>query len=317
MAEKNDLAVMLKGHQAELKALAPKYLNTNRMMAIFIEAIRNPKLRECTPVSVLASAKKMAELGTEIVGSGGVHLVPFGREMTVIPDWRLIVAKAVAAGVIKHATATVVHEGDAFDYEKGLEPRLTHKPARKDKAVMTEVYCVYTLPDGSRDFEIMTKKEVDKIRSISKAGQSGPWVSFYEEMAKKTVIRRALKVFEGASPELSQVIDADNATTGFPDFTTEEPIKEPQALGDGIPDAQVAEPAGRPKGQPPEQEEAPEQPELLSAGGIDYSAYVNTDGTRKGEKAAAGICADCQKKTLVGTMTKLCAPCLRKKTGFN
>jgi recombination protein RecT len=253
MAEKKELAVMLKEHQSELRQLAPKYLNTNRMMAIFIEAARNPKLRECNPISVLASAKKMAELGTEIVGSGGVHLVPFGREMTVIPDWRLIVSKAVSAGVIKHATATVVHSGDEFDYEYGLEPRLVHKPARKEKAPMSDVYCVYTLPDGEKQFLVMSKTDVDFIRSKSKAGKSGPWVDFYEEMAKKTVIRRALKVFEGASLELSKVIDQDNAAVGLVEFDYGEPIAEPKAIDTTAETSEEFDP-----GEPPEETKEPE-----------------------------------------------------------
>jgi len=49
------------------------------------------------------------------------------------------------------------------------------------------------LKDGGYDFEWMWRREIDAIRRSSKAAGDGPWVTHYEEMAKKTVIRRLAK----------------------------------------------------------------------------------------------------------------------------
>jgi recombination protein RecT len=315
MAEKaNELMVLLKENKAAIEAFAPPYLNKNRAIAIFIEASKNEKLQYCTPISFLAAAKKMFELGTEIIGSGGVHLVPFGKVATVIVDWRLIVTKAVSAGVIKHATATVVHAGDEFEYEYGLEPRLRHVPSRKDKQPMTDVYCVYVLPDGEKQFLVMSKTEVDFIRSKSKAGSSGPWVDYYEEMAKKTVIRRALKVFEGVSPELSKVIDQDNATVGFMEVDFGEPIAEPRAINAK---AETLAPEKEKKAEPTKEKKA-EKKEETGAQEINYAEYLGEDGLRKIEVGEMKLCANelcvnAGHKILCGTVTGLCLNCLKKK----
>jgi recombination protein RecT len=228
MAEqKNEFAIMLSEHSREIAALAPEYLNKNRMMSIFLEAVNSPKIRQCTKLSVLKSAKKMAELGVDVVGNGGVWLVPYGQELTVLPDWRLMIAKARTAGVITHASAEVVYDGDVFSYERGMNPNLIHKPSLK-RGKPIAAYCVYTLPDGTKDFNVMTFDEIEVIRGKSKAGQGMAWKDFWGEMAKKTVIRRALKPFEGSSSEYDKVIDADNEASGMTfDF---EPISEPQAI---------------------------------------------------------------------------------------
>jgi len=229
----NELKELLKENKKEIVALAPKYVNKERMMSIFLEAANNPKIQACTKISVLKSAKRMAEMGTDRVGAGGVWLIPFGKELTVIPDWRLIIDKARRVGVIKHATAEAVFDGDEFSYERGMNPNLIHKPNMKsNKKKLIAAYCIYTLPDGSKDFDVMTKDEVDAIRARSKAKDSGPWVTDFAEMAKKTVIKRGLKIFEGASPELTKLMDMDNEVTGFAELTSgeETPIEEPKPI---------------------------------------------------------------------------------------
>jgi len=225
----NELAVMLKEHKKDIVSLAPKYINKERMLSIFLEAVNHPKIQACTKISVLKAAKRMAEMGTDIVGAGGAWLVPYGNILTVIPDWRLLVEKARRAGVIRHASAEVVYDSDVFSYERGMHPNLVHKPNMK-RGNLVGVYCVYTLPDGDKDFTVMTLEEVNAIRDRSKAKDFGPWKTDFEEMAKKTVIRRALKIFEGASSELSKVFEADNQTNGFPELEDPEPISEPKAI---------------------------------------------------------------------------------------
>jgi hypothetical protein len=55
----------------------------------------------------------------------------------------------------------------------------------------------------------MSIDEVDAIRMRSKASSSGPWVTDYEEMAKKTVMRRLLKRAP-MSIELASAVAFDN-----------------------------------------------------------------------------------------------------------
>jgi len=302
MGQNNGLAVLLQEHRKEIELLAPAYLNKGRMISIFLEAANSPRIQQCNKLSVLKAAKRMAELGTEIVGAGGAWLVPYKDVLTVIPDWRLIVKKAREAGVIKHATAEAVYDKDVFSYERGMNPNLIHKPSMK-RGELVAVYCIYTLPDGSKDFVVMTKDEIDGIRGRSKASSSGPWVSDYEEMAKKTVIRRALKIFEGASSEFAKVIDADNESSGIE--LAFEPIAEPKAI------KAENEPAGEVIDvEPVTQKNAPETPKeakLEDNGSKVENPFVKTceDCGESIDSRVADfsmskygkmLCRDCQKK---------------------
>jgi recombination protein RecT len=276
--EKKDLAVLLQEHKKEIMKLAPKYVNPERMYSIYLEAVKNPKIRGCAIDSVLTTAKRMAEMGTEIVGAGGMWLVPFKSKsgmmiLNGLPDWRLIIDKARRVKVIKHATAEAVYEKDVFSYERGLNPNLIHKPALSNRGNIIAFYCVYTLPDGTKDFAVMSIDEVDAIRERSKAKDSGPWVTDFAEMGKKTVIKRALKVFEGASPELTNIMRIDNEVMGYID-TPEIPISEPKAL---------------PEPEPAEQPEAPEpEPEIKPPA---KKAPVKED--KSVENTFVKECADC------------------------
>jgi len=225
------LEMILNNAMPELQRIAPKYVNITRMVALAIEAkMRNELLAKCSPVSVLNFCKKCAEAGTDRVGSGGMWAVPFFNkktntyEMTPMPDWRLIIEKAKKAKAILHATSDAVYENDEFSYERGMNPRLFHVPAMRDRGKPVAVYCVYTLPDGGKDFTVMDiKEDVDPIRKRSKAADAGPWVTDYVEMAKKTVVKRALKIFEGASPELTALIETDNSAIGYANTTVARP----------------------------------------------------------------------------------------------
>jgi recombinational DNA repair protein RecT len=75
---------------------------------------------------------------------------------------------------------------------------------------MTHVYSVVYLKGCEHpSVEVMTLREVDDIRMRSMSKDSGPWVTDFEEMAKKTVFRRHSKVLP-MSAELAQAMASDD-----------------------------------------------------------------------------------------------------------
>ena len=248
------LAKILDQATPELRKIAPKYVNVQRLTALAIEAqMRNPLLAKSSPVSVLNFCKKCAETGTDRVGAGGMWAVPFWNnkancyDMTPIPDWRLLIEKAKKSKAISHATAEIVREGDLFSYSRGMRPDLQHQPVLGNKGKIIAAYCVYTLPDASRDFMVMDWNEIESIRNRSKAWQnyerdhskSCPWNTDEAEMSKKTIVKRAMKLFEGASIELTKLLDTDNVVNGVFDLIPEkyEVIPMPKELPTTIPEA--------------------------------------------------------------------------------
>lgn len=302
--KRDSLEIVLKENERRIKEVAPKYVNVGKLIRLAIEAKkRNPLLARCSPYSIVDFCIKMAEAGTDRIGSGGMWAVPFKNkkgwiDMVAIPDWRLIVEKCKRAGAIKHAYAEVVYDCDKFEYEKGLNPKLVHIPnwkIPKEKKKIVAVYCVYILPDDSKDFVIMTKEEIDRIKEMSKAKDQGPWVDFYEEMAKKTVIKRALKQFEGADPMISKVLDIDNQAMGLEKALNQPPIEEPKAIEE----------------KEEEEEEKIQEGEIIEE--EEKEKEVNPWAIKKCEKCGKEIIEEEAEysQTLLGEI--LCKDCLAKK----
>lgn len=76
---------------------------------------------------------------------------------------------------------------------------------------MTHVYMVAHFKDGGHYIDVMSKAEVDDIRRRSKTPNNGPWVTDYEAMARKTVIRRAFPYLP-VSVQTEQDVAADDTT---------------------------------------------------------------------------------------------------------
>ena len=268
------LSTTLAAAMPEIRKLAPKYVKIERLMALALEAkLRNPLLANTSLESVIMFCKRCAEWGTDRVGAGGVWPVPFwnkktgGHDMVAIPDWRLLIEKAKRAGAITHATADVVRDGDQFTFSRGMHPDLFHAPKIDNPGAIIAAYCVYTLPDSSRDFAVMGWQEIEAIRDRSNAwkgylkdkARTCPWNTDEAEMSKKTIVKRAMKIFEGASIELTAILEADHALLGSDIFEPPAPIAMPRVIE--IPVEASAAPQPEPMPPPVETVQEPPAPE--------------------------------------------------------
>lgn len=147
------------------------------------------------------------------------------------PSYVGLVKLVTDTGSAKNIYAHPVYEGDEFSISLGTSQEIIHSPKYKTKDI-THVYCVAVLADGSKAIEVMTKEEIENIMERSesfkayKAGKikSCVWVSDYSEMARKTVIRRAVKYLPKTNiwDKLSNAISLDEgdykATDGQLDY---------------------------------------------------------------------------------------------------
>lgn len=172
----------------------PRHMDPDRLARVAMTVLRQtPQLGQCTPESFLGALMTCAQLGLEPGPLGHAYLVPYGREVTFIPGYRGLVELARRSGQVQSVQARIVRDGDEFDYEFGLEPKLYHRPTADADKPVTHAYAVLRLKDGGVDFDVMTRAEIDAIRKRSRTGDRGPWATDYAEMAKKTVLRRLLK----------------------------------------------------------------------------------------------------------------------------
>lgn len=213
---------MLVARREFLAKVLPKHITPERLIkvALFARA-RNPKLLKCTAESLLKCVLECAELGLEPSGGvGGAHLVPFENRKTsrtecqLITDYRGLIDLARRSGQILSIEAHVIHENDKFNLKFGLQPELDHVPCLKgDPGPVLAVYAVAKLRDGAVQVEVMTRSDVEKIRARSKASSNGPWVTDYEMMAKKSVLRQLCKYLP-RSTELQKALDLEDSVEG-------------------------------------------------------------------------------------------------------
>lgn len=205
--------------KAQIANALPKHVTADRLARVAItELNRVPELKKCDPASFLGAVMQCAQLGLEpSLGLGQAYLLPFKNnkkgtvECQFIIGYRGMIDLARRSGQMVSLSAFAVYEKDQFDYELGLNPTIKHKPSfDDDRGKLIFVYAVANLKDGGVQFEVMSKAQVDKIRAQSKAGSSSysPWQTHYEEMAKKTVIRRLFKYLP-VSVEINKAVGYD------------------------------------------------------------------------------------------------------------
>lgn len=212
--------------KAQMALALPKHMTADRLARIALTEVRkNPALAGCDQTSFLGAIMQCAQLGLEPGGAlGHAYLLPFENrkkgitEVQFIVGYRGMIDLARRSGQILSIEARAVYQADKFHVALGLNPDLQHEPdwEAADRGPLRFVYAVAKLKDGGTQFEVMSRAEIERVRSKSKAGQYGPWVDHFEEMAKKTAIRRLFKYLP-VSIELATAVGLDEqAEIGIP-----------------------------------------------------------------------------------------------------
>lgn len=195
----------------QLALAVPKHLNADRMARIAATEVRkNKALLNTEPTSFLGSVMQAAQLGLEPGSAlGQAYLVPYGNQCQLIIGYKGMIDLARRSGQVLSLNAYAVREGDDFNFQLGLKPDIHHVPsleAGRIEKPITYVYAVATLKGGGYQFEVMSRAEVEAVRA--KAKSKSIWSNYFEEMAKKTVIRRLFKYLP-VSIEALAITNAD------------------------------------------------------------------------------------------------------------
>ena len=198
----------------EIAKALPKHLTPDRFIRVAVSALtRTPKLKECEPVSLFGAMLTLSQLGIEPDGRRA-HLIPFENrrrgcvECQLIIDYKGLAEMAMRSGVVSYLHADVVCDADIF--EENMGEIIAHKiDRRKPRGEVYAAYAICKYKDGTAKAEVMSSDEIEAIRKRSKAGQSGPWITDWNEMAKKTVFRRLSKWLP-LSPEFRDAVEADD-----------------------------------------------------------------------------------------------------------
>lgn len=200
-----------KAFQAQMAMAMPKSMTAERLTRIVMtECRKTPALLKCRQDTFFGAVLQCAQLGLEPGGAlGHCYLLPYGNTCQLIIGYRGMIDLARRSGQIVSINAYCVHEADEFEYELGLHPDIKHRPSPlANRGPVTFVYAVAVLKGGGVQFEVMSRSEIEAVRQQSKASKSGPWVTHWNEMAKKTVIRRLFKYLP-VSIEAARAVEID------------------------------------------------------------------------------------------------------------
>jgi recombination protein RecT len=201
-------------------AVLPKHIPVERFGRVVLTAVQTtPELLNVERRSLWNACMKAAQDGLLPDGRLGALVTYRDKRRGPIAQWLPMIAgirqKVRNSGEVATWEVHTVHEKDLFDYELGDNPHITHRPVRGDRGKIIAAYSVAVLKSGERSREVMWIDEIEQVRKMSKAGDGGPWQTWYGEMAKKTVAKRHAKVLPMSS-DLDDLLRRDDDDGGEP-----------------------------------------------------------------------------------------------------
>jgi recombination protein RecT len=179
----------------QFEAALPKHISVEKFTRVALTAIQNnPSLAQADRTSLFGSIVRLAQDGLLPDGREAA-IVMFGNKAQAMPMIAGVLKKIRQSGDVAKVSAQVVYENDEFVWVLGFDEDVTHNPPKLDqpRGKAIGAYATAVLKDGSRLLEVMSLEEIEQVRNVSRSKGNGPWVQWWGEMARKTVMRRLSK----------------------------------------------------------------------------------------------------------------------------
>jgi recombination protein RecT len=214
---KKTIQDLIKVMAPEIKKALPAVITPERFTRMVLSALsKTPELQQCSPQSFLGAMMTAAQLGLEPnTPLGQAYILPFRNhgkyECQFQIGYQGLLELAWRTERIASFQVECIYSNDELEYELGLKPVLKIKPAAGDRGEVTHYYAIIKMKDDAEIFAVMSKDEI--INHAKKYSQSfnssfSPWKTSFDEMAKKTVLKRVLKYAPKAS-EFARAVAQD------------------------------------------------------------------------------------------------------------
>ena len=192
----------------------PRQMDVNKFISVAkLTLNKNPKLLQADKTSLMQTFMKAAQDGLYLDGREAAA-VQYGNQVNYLPMVEGVIKLMHNSGLIKTISAEVVYENDCFEYELGSNPHVKHIPLLVgNKGNRICVYCYVQTANDGEYIEIMNMDDLDKCKQQAKGASSphSPWVKWFDQMAKKTVIHRIAKRLP-KNDAISSVVRIDEDT---------------------------------------------------------------------------------------------------------
>lgn len=222
--------------RGEFAKLVGGQQNADKFIRVVLNSVlANPELIDASRSSLVAACMRAAQDGlmpdgreavlniysTKIKGKDGER-DRWEKRAQYLPMVGGLIKKLYSGGDILSVDAAVAYRGDVFEFVRGDDPKLVHKPAMEYADADLEngephviaAYVVVKLKNGEIKREVMKRRDIDKVRAASKSADTGPWKTWFDEMAIKSVIKRAYKQLPH-SDAFDEIEKYDNEAMGY------------------------------------------------------------------------------------------------------
>lgn len=211
----SNVATRIEAMKGEGLLIAPNYSVSNALSSAYY-ALKNSNsgnlLQQCTQDSVYNALLEMVTQGLN-PAKKQCYFIKYGSDVQLRMSYFGTIKVTKDLQDVKDVTANVVYEGDTLDVaiEYGRKKLVKHETDwRNADNPIIAAYCIITRTDGEEFLEVMTKKQIDK--SWSKAKTKNVQIDFPDQMAMRTVINRAAKMFINTSNDSDLFAGAINNT---------------------------------------------------------------------------------------------------------
>ena len=182
------------------------------MSAVLSVYSSNKQLQECDPKSIMGAAALAQVMNLPIApGLNQAYIMPYRGKATFVVGYKGLIQLAHRSGQYVRLHAGVVREGEFRGFDA-----LTGEPIGGE-AVSDEIvgYVAYfKLVNGFEKYEYMSVEQMDahaQKYSQSYGKSYSPWSTNFEDMARKTVLKRLLSRWGVLTPELQEAMRADQS----------------------------------------------------------------------------------------------------------
>lgn len=202
-------------------SLPKNYNASNALNAAFLELQKvqdrnhRPALEVCSRDSVVKSLLDMTLQGLS-PAKDQCYFIVYGNELQIQRSYFGTVAAVKRIDGVQKVRAEVVHQDDQFEIGSNDDMELVVKKfvpkfENQDKPIIGAFAIIKT--DEGTDYTVMTKQEIDKAWSQTRQKNNRVQRDFSQEMAKRTVLNRAAKMFINTSDDSDLLTGAINDTT--------------------------------------------------------------------------------------------------------
>lgn len=192
--QQHPMMVLLTRHESQIKMALPRTgLEIDRFKRIAVTTYNmNPNLRDCEPMSFLASCMLAAQMGLEPGGPmGQAWLVPYKGKVAFQVGYKGLLTMMWRSKQYSQLIVNMVCKNDLFEYEYGSNQHLKHIEAEGDRGPVIRYYTYAKYVQGGEYFKVFSRADIENYRKFSKMPNSPAWRDHYDAMAMKTCLIHA------------------------------------------------------------------------------------------------------------------------------